>query len=240
MTVPKDINGLVSDPQQVSLISKLLSKSAQVAGGSAFQMLLNESLTQLGNQSASRYNAEAFLNTYGSPKVETGSDGMFKYILATVLKHEGSAYVQKDGSESSKYGILQSTAKEFGYHGNVKNLSRHQAEAIYRKIWDKSGAASLPYPLSLVHFDTYVNSPAAAVKLLGKSGGNADKYLAMRAQRYTRLAELRPDRYGRYLKGWMNRIADLRNITGEHAVLSRFAKNDTLKDDGTGNTVLKA
>jgi len=25
---------------------------------------------------------------------------------------------------------------------------------IYRKIWDKSGAKDLPFPLCLVHFDT--------------------------------------------------------------------------------------
>ncbi len=70
--------------------------------------------------------------------------------------------------ESSRFGILQSTAKEYGYKGNIRNITRADAEAIYKKIWDKSGAASLSYPLSLVHFDTYVNSPAAASKAVEK------------------------------------------------------------------------
>src|SRR5271169_1352909 len=167
MTVPKDMNDVVLNPQQqVSLITKLLSKSAQITGASPFEMLLSSSMAQVEDQAALLRNglSHPFPGSLPSP-VEKGGDSRFKNILAVVLKHEGSAYVQKDGSESSRFGILQSTAREFGYKGNVKNMSRAQAGAIYKKIWDKSGAASLSYPLSLVHFDTYVNSPAAAMKL---------------------------------------------------------------------------
>lgn len=141
----------------------------------------------------------------------------FKEILKVVLKHEGSAYVKRDGFESSKMGILQSTANEFWYKGDIKDLTRADAEAIYKKIWDRSGAAKLPYPLSLVHFDTYVNSPAAARKILKKSEGNVDAYLEMRGQRFQRLAQRRPERFGRYLKGWMARVNHLRQITTEYA-----------------------
>ncbi|MBF0560364.1 MAG: hypothetical protein HQL08_16480, partial [Nitrospirae bacterium] len=101
-------------------------------------------------------------------------------------------------------------------------------------------SASLPYPLSLVHFDTYVNSPAAAVKLLKKSGGNTGAYLSMRAQRYTRLAELRPERYAKYLKGWMNRVADLRNIASANSVLNSFAFNSVDPSGNTGNNNVKS
>ncbi len=149
--------------------------------------------------------------------VPTPADS-FKEIVKVVLKHEGSSYVKKDGMrESSKMGILQSTANEFGYKGDVKDLTRADAEAIYKKIWDRSGAAKLPYPLSLVHFDTYVNSPAAARKILAKSEGNVDTYLEMRGQRFQRLAQRRPERFGRYLKGWMARVNHLKQITTEYA-----------------------
>jgi len=90
-----------------------------------------------------------------------------------------------------------------------------------------------------VHFDTYVNSPAAATKLLKKSAGNTDSYLAMRAHRYTRLAELRPAQYGKYLKGWINRVADLRNITAGHSVLRNFALNGISSADKTENKSIK-
>ena len=146
----------------------------------------------------------------------SGSD--FKNIFKMVMKHEGTAYVRLDGGrESSKMGILQSTAKQYGYTGDIKNITKAQAEAIYKKLWDKSGAANLPYPLSAIHFDTYVNSPAAARKLLKQSGGDIDTYLQMREQRYFHLATMRPQIYGKYLNGWMNRVNDLKMVAAEYS-----------------------
>ncbi|MCX7965774.1 MAG: hypothetical protein N2596_04030 [Syntrophorhabdaceae bacterium] len=136
----------------------------------------------------------------------------FEIALDFVLKHEGEKLVKQDGlkNESSKFGILQTTAYNYGYKGDIKDLTKEQARVIYKKIWDKSGASGLPYPLSLVYFDTYVNSPAMAKKLLEKSGGDIVKFLNMREQRYIRLSEKRPDIFGNYLKGWKNRINNLR------------------------------
>ena len=137
----------------------------------------------------------------------------FKESLAFVLKHESNTYVSKDGIRgSSKIGILQSTAREYGYKGDIKNLTREEAEAIYKQIWVKSGSSELPYPLNTIHFDTYVNSPAAARKILAASDGNVALYLEMRSQRYHRLAQRRPMVYGKYLTGWMERISHLKMI----------------------------
>lgn len=142
----------------------------------------------------------------------------FKSSLAMVLKHEGRAYVKNDAQKGpSRMGILESTAREYGYYGSIKNITPAQTEAIYKKIWDKSGAGSLPYPLSAIHFDTYVNSPAAARKILKQSGGDVDTYLSLRAERYEKLATVRPQRFARYLKGWMNRITSLRNVAATYA-----------------------
>jgi lysozyme family protein len=147
----------------------------------------------------------------------TEADMKFREGLKFVLEREGSKHVQEDGGrESSKYGILQSTAKEHGYQGNVKDLTRADTEAIYKKIWGKSGAESLPFPLSTVHFDTYVNSPSAAEKILTKSQGNTDVYLRLREQRYARLAEIRPEQFGKYLKGWSNRIKSLQTMVAQY------------------------
>jgi hypothetical protein len=74
----------------------------------------------------------------------------------------------------------------------------------------------LPFPLSTVHFDTYVNSPSAAEKILTKSQGNTDVYLRLREQRYTRLAEIRPEQFGKYLKGWSNRIKNLQTMVAQY------------------------
>ncbi len=150
--------------------------------------------------------------------------GTGREIIDIILTHEGSGYVRRDGGEeSSKYGILQATARQHGYRGDVKNLSRAEAVTIYQKLWKESGAENLPYPLSLVHFDTYVNSPAAAAKLLKACGGDVDAYLKGRADRYNRLASLRPARFAKYLPGWLNRIASLQNIVNRHRYDRYFA-----------------
>jgi lysozyme family protein len=160
--------------------------------------------------------------------IETSPDAKFKNILSIVMKHEGTSYVRKDGGrESSKMGILQSTAREYGYKGDIRNISKDEAEGIYKKIWDKSGAADLPYPLSVVHFDTYVNSPAAARKILKQSGGDIDTYLGKREKRFIRLAAMRPHRYGRYLKGWIDRVNDLRSVVAEYAKINEASKIET-------------
>jgi lysozyme family protein len=137
-------------------------------------------------------------------------------VLRFVLKQEGSAYVHRDGKESSKYGVLQGTAARYGYGGDVRSMTQADAEAVYRKMWEESGAASLPPDLALVHFDTFVNSPSAARKILKTSAGNVDTYLNLRSRRYLRLSQLKPERYARYVKGWMNRIENLRHVVAEN------------------------
>jgi len=124
------------------------------------------------------------------------------------------ALVHRDGAsgESSMYGILQSTANENGYKGNIKDITVEYVKAIYRKIWEKSGASSLPPALSVVHFDTYVNNPAMAKKLLNRSKGDINIYLKMREQQYVNLAEKRPEVFKRYLKGWKTRVDNLRTM----------------------------
>lgn len=142
---------------------------------------------------------------------ENGDDRKFASSLRKVLDHEGIRYVSNDaGKGEGRYGILGSTAKQFGYGGSMQDISAEQAVAIYRKLWDKSGAASLSDPLAIAHFDTYVNSPSAAARFLKQSGGDASEYLELREVRYRRLATTKPARFSKYLKGWLNRLAALR------------------------------
>jgi lysozyme family protein len=148
------------------------------------------------------------------PKAE---ESPMKRVIRFVLKQEGSAYVARDGGkESSKYGVLRATARGYGYDGNIKHLTRDDAEAIYAKMWKESGAEKLPRSLALVHFDTYINSPAAARRMLKASGGDTDTYLDLRAQRYARLASRRPEKFGKYAKGWMNRVERLRTLVAQN------------------------
>ena len=199
------------------------------AGGPAgpantFLGILMERVAQLNAQPAAKQPASASapprvtdppLGRSDSGNGEA-SDVSMREALRFVLEHEGSGYVANDaGKESSKYGILQATAARYGYNGDVRYISRTEAEAIYRKIWDESGSRNLPAGLALVHFDTYMNSPQAAKKMLQSSVGDADRYLRLRTQRYARLSRLKPARYAQYMKGWMKRIHDLRTAAAQ-------------------------
>lgn len=147
----------------------------------------------------------------------TAEESPMRQVIRFVLKQEGSSYVAQDGGkESSKYGILRATARGYGYEGNIRHLTRDDAEAIYEKMWKESGADKLPRPLAIVHFDTYINSPAAARRMLKASGGDAETYLDLRARRYARLAARRPATYGKYAKGWMNRVEHLRSLVAQN------------------------
>lgn len=190
--------------KQLDLRKKIGSNPQIQSSGPSFEAVLTKTLQKSPSVLPLSYES-------------TEADMKFRDGLKFVLEREGSKHVREDGGrESSKYGILQSTAKEHGYQGNVKDLTRIDAEAIYRKIWEKSGAQALPFPLSTVHFDTYVNSPSAAEKILTKSQGNTDVYLRLREQRYTRLAEIRPEQFGKYLKGWSNRIKSLQTMVAQY------------------------
>lgn len=230
MVYRSDWIGKIDSPDAKDKVNKYNGKENVNPAGTSFEKILTESFKQIVEIEKPVFKAPAFNNTllFPTPVIQKGpdQDPQFKKILNVVMKHEGKAYVKEDGGRgASRFGILESTAREFGYKGNIKNISQADAEAIYKKIWDRSGASSLSYPLSLIHFDSYVNSPNAAKKFLEKSDGNVDTYLKMREQRYKRLANVRPQMYARYLKGWMNRVNGLKNIVTEYAMNQSPQKN---------------
>ena len=179
-----------------------------------FSNILNKNIEKLQKTPNDKNTALNQLSPSYTLNTTVNTKDRFEEALNFVLKHEGKHLVHRDGAsgESSMYGILQSTANENGYKGNIKDITVEDVKAIYRKIWEKSGASSLPPALSVVHFDTYVNNPAMAKKLLNRSKGDINIYLKMREQQYVNLAEKRPEVFKRYLKGWKTRVDNLRTM----------------------------
>jgi len=179
-----------------------------------FSNILNKNIEKLQKTPNEKNTALNQLSPSYTLNATVNKKYRFEEALNFVLKHEGKNLVHRDGAsgESSMYGILQSTANENGYKGNIKDITVEDVKAIYRKIWEKSGASSLPPALSVVHFDTYVNNPAMAKKLLNRSKGDINIYLKMREQQYVNLAEKRPEVFKRYLKGWKTRVDNLRTM----------------------------
>ena len=179
-----------------------------------FSNILNKNIEKLQKTPNEKNTALNQLSPSYTLNTTVNKKDRFEEALNFVLKHEGKNLVHRDGAsgESSMCGILQSTANENGYKGNIKDITVEDVKAIYRKIWEKSGASSLPPALSVVHFDTYVNNPAMAKKLLNRSKGDINIYLKMREQQYVNLAEKRPEVFKRYLKGWKTRVDNLRTM----------------------------
>ena len=104
----------------------------------------------------------------------------FEKSLSFILGNEGGLSDHPaDKGGLTNLGITQSTLDraqlEFtGLPSSVKDLTRAQAEEIYRVFyWEESKADMLPYPLCTLHFDAAVNhGVGGAGKLLQKTLNN--------------------------------------------------------------------
>jgi len=143
----------------------------------------------------------------------------FDTAVGFIMKHEGRTLVKNDGGMGpSKYGILQTTLREYDPQGqiarNVTDLDDAKAKQIYQKIWQRSGSDKLPYPLNIIHFDTYLHRPKTALESMNASGGDPIKYLETRQ---TSLRGLRS--YKKYGPGWERRIGGLARFADASATV---------------------
>ena len=114
-----------------------------------------------------------------------------------------------DPGGETKFGIDKRS------HPNVviRNLTKESAMDIYwREYWQRNGCEAMPSPLGEVFFNCCVNCGAgrarrilAGVEHEGAAGG----FLDLQEAYYRRLANARPV-LEKFLKGWLNRTADLR------------------------------
>ena len=91
------------------------------------------------------------------------------------------------------------------------SLTDAEAEQIYyQRYWVASGADKLPMPVALTHFDFAVNAGVgAANRALSQCGTNATCYNNYRKSFY-----LSAKGCALYCAGWLNRLADIRKVTG--------------------------
>lgn len=104
----------------------------------------------------------------------------FEKALSFVFGNEGGySNDPDDRGGATNLGITQSTLDRArleinGLPSSVRNLTRAQAEEIYRVFyWEESKADMLPYPLCTLHFDGAVNhGVGGAGKLLQRTINN--------------------------------------------------------------------
>lgn len=144
---------------------------------------------------------------------------MDKFIksIGFVLKWEGG-YVNhpSDPGGETRYGISKKTYPKI----DIKNLTKDEAIKIYEKdFWIPSGAVLARWPLCLVILDAAVNMGVKRSLRWVEATEDIDDAL-VRAQRicdlreafYQRLAKMA--RFKVFLKGWLNRLNDLRKTSG--------------------------
>jgi len=97
----------------------------------------------------------------------------FTRVIEIVLKHEGG-YVDHadDRGGRTNWGITEKVARQAGYEGHMRDLSREEAIRIYKKnYWDPLRLNEInSEALRLLVFDTGVNmGPGTAVRKLQKT-----------------------------------------------------------------------
>lgn len=103
----------------------------------------------------------------------------------------------------TKWGI---SAKSWGDHYDIPNLTEAQAKQIYRKhYWELSGAGDLEWPLSLLVFDTAVlHGLGTARNWLRQVGPNPYTFAARRLRSY-----VGSQNWHYFGAGWVNRTIAL-------------------------------
>lgn len=101
----------------------------------------------------------------------------FKEAFNRLIAHEGgySNHPSDPGGETM-YGITKRVAMEHGYTGNMRDLTRDQAKAIYRTAyWDRAKADEYDFAIGFQLFDAAVNHGIGnAVRFLQRAVGAAD------------------------------------------------------------------
>lgn len=142
---------------------------------------------------------------------DAGRSGFDAIYDGFIAPQEGG-YTSSDGNGApANFGINQKANPDV----NVASLTPGAAREVYKqRYWDASGAANLPPALQAVHFDTAVNMGVGAAQgLLQQSGGDPQRYLQLREQKYRAIAQANPERAGA-LPTWLRRNQALGQFIG--------------------------
>lgn len=161
----------------------------------------------------------------------------FDQAFDRLIGHEGG-YVNHpdDPGGETNWGITLRTAREAGYTGTMRALTRQEAKAIYREAyWNRAKADQYDGAIAFQLFDTAVNHGIGqAIRFLQRAVGVADDgavgpvtLAAVRAMSVTDvLARFNAERLDFYTKlttwptfgkGWARRVAGNLRYAAEDA-----------------------
>lgn len=152
-----------------------------------------------------------------TPKSNYKLDGSFESALNVTLKFEGGYSNDKDDhGGATNFGITQNTYNSWcKRHGqapkDVRNITKDEVKEIYYKdYWLASGADKIKDPkMALLMFDTAVlHGVGGAKKIYRQSGGDYDKFLQARRDRYEEIINADSSQK-KFYAGWINRTNKL-------------------------------
>jgi lysozyme family protein len=136
----------------------------------------------------------------------------FTRALDFVLKWEGGyIFDPADPGGETNFGISKKAHPDL----NIKGLTREEAEGIYfSDYWGACRCDSIHWPGDLIVFDTAVNLGTITARVFQiKAKKDWSAYLSFRETYYKKLSGLNPT-FQKFLKGWINRVAELRKEAG--------------------------
>lgn len=157
----------------------------------------------------------------------------YPQALSFVLRWEGG-YVNDpdDPGGATNKGVTQKTYDAYRRKQGlalrpVQQITDVEVGDIYKTgYWDTVGGDRQPWPLSLVLFDTGVNmGPGRALEFLSQAKKTLDtdpsndglelarRVIDLRVNRYYALVQRNP-RLRKFLKGWLNRARELKQVIG--------------------------
>jgi lysozyme family protein len=97
-----------------------------------------------------------------------------KAINELMILEGGDRFSNVKGDYPTRYGISEPVARAFGYKGDMRDLPKDIADAIYKKeYWDKmhlDEVSKLSYPIAFELFEAGVNlGTSVAVKFLQRA-----------------------------------------------------------------------
>lgn len=126
--------------------------------------------------------------------------------------HEGGFTPSDGNGKPANFGINQGANPDV----NVKDLTPDAAKKLaYDRYWKTSGADQMNPTLGAIQADTAFNmGPSTAFQMLQASGGDPQKYLALRDAKYKAIAAADPSK-ATLLPTWLKRNADLAQFVSQ-------------------------
>ena len=147
-----------------------------------------------------------------APATPDSPSNTFADSTRFIMGKEGGYVADDAGKGETNRGI--NTMANPGI--DIKNLTEDGAKEVYKKYWNDIGGDNLDAinpALAKVAHDTAINMGAGTARqLLKQSGGDPSRLIQLRGEKYQRMIDADPKKWGQYANSWQDRLNSLQGI----------------------------